>query len=87
MSAQRLRENVSGRRDALRCFVTIPRHGEVGANSCSRVLVELGLIAEDDERRKELAVPILRLIAELQAHAENELLQEFMLRDEGSSSD
>ena len=54
-----------------------------------RVLVELGLIAEDDGRWKELAVPLLRLIAQLQAHEhnENELLQEFMLRDEGSSSD
>ena len=53
------------------------------------VLVELRLLAEDDGRWKELAVPILRLIAQLQAHehTENELLQEFMLRDEGSSSD
>jgi iron-sulfur cluster repair protein YtfE (RIC family) len=52
-------------------------------------LVELGLLAADDRRWKELGVPISRLIAQLKVHehAENELLQELVLRDEGSGSD
>jgi hypothetical protein len=54
-----------------------------------RTIAELGAIAADDHRRSELSAPALRLIARFQAHehAENELLQEYFLRDEGASPD
>jgi iron-sulfur cluster repair protein YtfE (RIC family) len=54
-----------------------------------QAIAELDAIAADERRWNELSTPARRLIARLRAHehTENELLQDYLLRDDGTASD
>lgn len=54
-----------------------------------RALSELRVIAADRRRWNEIAIPMSRLIGQLQAHERTEtaLLQEYFLQDDGTGAD
>jgi hypothetical protein len=54
-----------------------------------RAVSELGVMAADKRRERDLAACVAKLLAELRIHErkEDELMQEFILRDDGVSQD